>query len=125
MAASGGGELPQVPPGLQKKLGPILKHAAQLRAQVPFMSYLCTLYAAQLGLKLKGTDTANKVFLMQLMESLERQRGELGSSLPPASEQKVLTCSFLLVVNVPFPPCLFFFSKDLRYQLCGEDIWPC
>jgi hypothetical protein len=78
----------QLPPAL-KQLAPILKHASQLQGQVPVMSYLCSLYAIQLGLKIKGNDPASKTFLFSLMDRLERQRNELGSALPQGPDQKV------------------------------------
>ena len=77
-----------MPPTL-KQLAPILKHASQLRGQVPVMSYLCSLYAVQLGLKVKGNDPASKTFLFGLMDRLEQHRAELGSALSQIPDQKV------------------------------------
>lgn len=77
-----------MPPTL-KQLAPILKHSAQLRGQVPVMSYLCSLYAVQLGLKIKGNDPASKTFLFGLMDRLEQHRAELGSALSQIPDQKV------------------------------------
>ncbi|ELR21612.1 uncharacterized protein ACA1_228930 [Acanthamoeba castellanii str. Neff] len=91
------GGQPQVPPTL-KQLAPILKHSAQLRGQVPVMSYLCSLYAVQLGLKIKGNDPASKTFLFGLMDRLEQHRAELGSALSQIPDQKAFATNFAVKV---------------------------
>jgi len=93
------GEMDATPlPPAFKTLAPILKQAALLRTQVPLMSYLCSIYALQLGLRLKGTDPANKSFLLNLMNRVEAERAQLQDKITQAGDMKAFATNFGLKV---------------------------
>ncbi|GJE99635.1 Vta1 like-domain-containing protein [Phanerochaete sordida] len=69
--------LPPVPPEL-KTIAPFLQRADELKTQDPVIAYWCAYYAAQLGIALKLKDNAARMFLLHLLEALEKMKSEIG-----------------------------------------------
>ncbi|KAI0080324.1 DUF605-domain-containing protein [Panus rudis PR-1116 ss-1] len=74
MAALG---LPVVPPEL-KPIVPYLQRAEEVKAQEPVVAYWCAYYAAQIGISMKAKGPAASHFLLQLLDTLENMKKEIG-----------------------------------------------
>ncbi|KAG0325685.1 hypothetical protein BGZ99_000275 [Dissophora globulifera] len=70
---------PNVPPGL-KSIAPYLQRAAQLQERDPVVSYYANYYAAKLAIPKAGADNSNKLFVVELLDTLEKQRKEIGNN---------------------------------------------
>ncbi|KIY67210.1 hypothetical protein CYLTODRAFT_353690, partial [Cylindrobasidium torrendii FP15055 ss-10] len=69
--------LPPIPPIL-KPLTSFLQRAEELKSKDPLMAYWCTYYAAQLGITSNSKDASATKFLLQLLETLEAMKREIG-----------------------------------------------
>ncbi|KAF9357597.1 hypothetical protein BGX26_003441 [Mortierella sp. AD094] len=71
-----------VPEGL-KSIAPYLQRAAQLQEREPIVSYYCTVttnyYAAKIAIPKAGQDN-NRAFVMELLDTLEKQRKQIGDN---------------------------------------------
>ncbi|KAI8602531.1 Vta1 like-domain-containing protein [Dissophora ornata] len=68
-----------LPEGL-KSIGPYLQRAAQLQERDPVVSYYANYYAAKLAIPKAGQDNANRAFVVELLDTLEKQRKEIGDN---------------------------------------------
>ncbi|PWN53156.1 DUF605-domain-containing protein [Violaceomyces palustris] len=67
------------PPEL-KQIAPFLQRANELRTADPVMAYWCSYYAAQQGISSGLDSKQSKLFLLDLMDSLEAQKAKLSSN---------------------------------------------
>ncbi|KAG0370894.1 Vta1 like-domain-containing protein [Gamsiella multidivaricata] len=68
-----------VPEGL-KTIAPYLQRAAQLQERDPVVSYYANYYAAKLAIPKAGQDNSNRVFVVKLLDTLEKQRKDIGDN---------------------------------------------
>lgn len=74
-----------LPPTL-KAIQPYLKVAADMRKREPVVAYYCDMHAMQTGMKIDSKSPDCKKFLIQLMDSLEKQKAVLVAD-PDKKEQ--------------------------------------
>ncbi|KAI1309980.1 hypothetical protein EDD11_003929 [Mortierella claussenii] len=68
-----------VPDGL-KNIAPYLQRAAQLQDRDPVVSYYANYYAAKLAIPKAGQDNSNRTFVVQLLDTLGKQRKQIGDN---------------------------------------------
>ncbi|KAF9114281.1 hypothetical protein BGX27_011259 [Mortierella sp. AM989] len=68
-----------VPEGL-KSITPYLQRATQLQEREPIVSYYSNYYAAKLAIPKAGQDNSNRVFVVELLDTLEKQRKQIGDN---------------------------------------------
>ena len=69
------------PPSDLKLLAPFLQRAHETRTADPALSYWCNYHAAQQGIPLLSSlQPASKLFLMELMDTLEEQKKSLADN---------------------------------------------
>ncbi|EKM48512.1 uncharacterized protein PHACADRAFT_132349 [Phanerochaete carnosa HHB-10118-sp] len=71
--------LPPVPPEL-KTVTPFLQRAEELKTKDPVIAYWCAYYAAQAGISHKLKDNAARMFLLHLLETLEKMKADIGQN---------------------------------------------
>uniref|UniRef100_V5EWA6 Vacuolar protein sorting-associated protein VTA1 n=1 Tax=Kalmanozyma brasiliensis (strain GHG001) TaxID=1365824 RepID=V5EWA6_KALBG len=71
--------LPNPPPELKTVL-PFVQRANELRTADAVIAYWCCYYAAQLGISSPTTDTAAKMYLLTLMDTLESLKAKLADN---------------------------------------------
>ncbi|KAF9435854.1 hypothetical protein BGZ76_005377 [Entomortierella beljakovae] len=68
-----------VPEGL-KSIAPYLQRASQLQEREPIVAYYSNYYAAKLAIPKAGQDNSNRMFVVELLDSLEKQRKQIGDN---------------------------------------------
>ncbi|KAG0206293.1 hypothetical protein BGX28_002239 [Mortierella sp. GBA30] len=68
-----------VPEGL-KSITPFLQRAAQLQDRDPVVSYYSNHYAAKLAIPKMGKEAANRLFIEELLNVLEKQKKDIGDN---------------------------------------------
>ncbi|KZW02553.1 DUF605-domain-containing protein [Exidia glandulosa HHB12029] len=67
-------------PAELKTIVPYIQRANELKDRDPVMAYWCTYYAAKVGIGLKVRAKDGRAYLMGLMDSLEKMKGQLDDS---------------------------------------------
>ncbi|KAI8806463.1 Vta1 like-domain-containing protein [Cladochytrium replicatum] len=60
-------------------ISPFLQRSNELANKEPVVAYYCKFYAAKMGIEIGSKNKESQIFLLRLMEDLEKEKGQLGN----------------------------------------------